>query len=221
MYHTVLHTGGKISDKNENSVAILRSNDVNPISLIANKVPLNSIGETVANVQPFKMCNRLTQGLRVSFLRSRGLTFIRRKVDASASVLLDQGSTFSFISESLGQALRTNGQRTDLKIKCFGLFGTGTGSARFCVSFDAAFETETEMFPLTAYVYQRITSYVAFQIRPFESWPHLRGLTFADPDPSNHHQIHLLGADIYGSLLMHDHRKSPLETFTAQLTALG
>jgi len=43
--HTLLHIGGETSNKNENSVAVL--NDVNPISPIANKVSLNSIGEIV------------------------------------------------------------------------------------------------------------------------------------------------------------------------------
>jgi len=49
MHHTLLHSASETSDKNENSVAVL--NDVNPISPIANKVLLNTIGEAVADVQ--------------------------------------------------------------------------------------------------------------------------------------------------------------------------
>jgi len=70
MHHTLLHTGSETSDKNENSVAVL--NDVNPISPNANKVPLNSIGEMVANVQ---ICSCLTQELRVSFFTIAWIDF--------------------------------------------------------------------------------------------------------------------------------------------------
>jgi len=98
-----------------------------------------------------------------------------------------------------------------------------TESARSCVSLRFTPRSKSKStFPLTAYVYQRIMSYAASQIRPFESWPHLRGLTFTEPEPSSHHQIHLLfGADIYGCLFICDLRNGPIETLTAQLTALG
>ncbi|KYN14577.1 hypothetical protein ALC57_13211, partial [Trachymyrmex cornetzi] len=46
-----------------------------------------------------------------------------------------------------------------------------------------------------------------------------QGISFADPDPSSRHRIHLLiGADLYGSLLKNG---LPIGTPTAQLTALG
>nr|XP_012227877.1 PREDICTED: uncharacterized protein LOC105675368 [Linepithema humile] len=58
--------------------------------------------------------------------------------------------------------------------------------------------------------------------RSVESWPHLRGLSLADPDPFSHHCIHMLiGADIYGSLLKNDVRQGPYGTPTAQSTAFG
>jgi len=47
MHNTLLHTS-ETPNKNENAVTVL--NDVNPISPNANKVSLNSIGETVAKV---------------------------------------------------------------------------------------------------------------------------------------------------------------------------
>ncbi|XP_029160333.1 uncharacterized protein LOC114932333 [Nylanderia fulva] len=60
------------------------------------------------------------------------------------------------------------------------------------------------------------------RLKPVDSWPHLRSLSLADPDPSSHHQIHLLiGADIYGLLLRRDLRQGPPGTPTAQLTAFG
>jgi len=128
MHHTLLHSEDEALDKNENSVAVL--NDINPISPIVNKVPLNTIDETVANVQNMQPPDTGTPSVLlatawIDLHMTEGRCFRVR-------ALLDQGFIFSFISESLGQALRTNRQRTDLKIKCFG--EQFTGSARSCVS---------------------------------------------------------------------------------------
>ncbi|XP_011708366.1 PREDICTED: uncharacterized protein LOC105463048 [Wasmannia auropunctata] len=138
-----------------------------------------------------------------------------------ARALLDQGSTFSFISESLCQTLRTRRQRTHLQIRCFG--DKYTGAARSCVPLSlSSCVTPGSTFPLLAYVYQKITAYAASQTQPVDSWPHLRGLALADSDPSSRDPIHLLiGADLYGSLLQNDIRQGPPGTPTAQSTVFG
>ncbi|XP_024869854.1 uncharacterized protein LOC112453358 [Temnothorax curvispinosus] len=66
------------------------------------------------------------------------------------------------------------------------------------------------------------TAEKASQTRPTELWPHLHDLKLADPEPSSRHPIHvLIGADLYGSLLLNDVRQGPFGTPTAQLTVLG
>jgi len=51
---------------------------------------------------------------------------------------------------------------------------------------------------------------------------HIYDLELADPNPASRQPIHLLiGADLYGSLLMSDLRQGPPGTPTAQRTALG
>ncbi|XP_029162926.1 uncharacterized protein LOC114934423 [Nylanderia fulva] len=48
------------------------------------------------------------------------------------------------------------------------------------------------------------------------------GLSLAYPDPSSRHQIHMLiGADVYGSLLLRDLRQGPYGAPTAQSTSFG
>src|SRR5436190_18985799 len=50
----------------------------------------------------------------------------------------------------------------------------------------------------------------------------LRDLPLADPNPTSNQPIHLLiGADLYGSLLLNDLRQGPIGTPTAQSTVLG
>ncbi|XP_029178110.1 uncharacterized protein LOC114945917 [Nylanderia fulva] len=134
--------------------------------------------------------------------------------------LLDQGSNFSFISEALCQTIRARRQRADLQIKGFREKFTGSAKSRVSLRL-TPYDKSDPAFPFTAYLFQRITSYAASRIQPVESWPHLKDLSLADPNPSSKHQIHMLiGADIYGSLLMRDLRQGPLGTPTAQLTAL-
>jgi len=77
------------------------------------------------------------------------------------------------------------------------------------------------MFPLTAYVCKNLTSYTALAVRPPKWWPHLRGLPLVDPNPSKE-PIHLLiGADLYGSLVLSDLRRDPFVMSTAQKTELS
>ncbi|XP_029160297.1 uncharacterized protein LOC114932295 [Nylanderia fulva] len=74
----------------------------------------------------------------------------------------------------------------------------------------------------TAWVIVRTQEGRTTLIREINSWPHLRGLQLADPDPSSAHQIHLLiGADLYGALLIGDIRHGPPGTPTAQSTLFG
>jgi len=135
--------------------------------------------------------------------------------------LLDQGSTFSFVSESLCQSLRVRRHWANLQIRCFGEKYSGIARSRVHLQLSSRFEDE-QSFPLIAYTYQRITSYAATRTRPLQNWPHLHDLLLADPDPSSHHPIHLLiGADLYGTLLKNDIRQGPRGTPTAQATAFG
>lgn len=117
--------------------------------------------------------------------------------------------------------MRTKRLRANLKIHCFG--EKFSGFAKSCVNLSLApCDGQGPSFPLTGYVYQRITSYATSTAKPAELWPHLRDLKLADPNPSDSSQIHvLIGADLYGSLLLKDLRQGPLDTPTAQLTVLG
>lgn len=55
--------------------------------------------------------------------------------------LLDQGSTFSFISEALFQTLRTKRYRADLQIRCFGENYTGRAKTRVVINLSPCSQT--------------------------------------------------------------------------------
>ncbi|XP_029159098.1 uncharacterized protein LOC114931287 [Nylanderia fulva] len=117
--------------------------------------------------------------------------------------------------------MRTKRHRAGWKIHCFGEKFSGIARSRVNLSF-ASCNGEGPAFPFTAFVYQKITAYTTSQTRPVKSWPHLRDLPLVDLNPSSGHPIHILiGADLYGPLLLKGLRQGPLGTPTAQLTVLG
>jgi len=75
---------------------------------------------------------------------------------------------------------------------------------------------------MIAYIFKTLTTYAASTSRDIRSWPHLRGLELADPDPSSKEPINvLIGADLYGQLLVGPLKEGPFGSPTAQLTTLG
>jgi len=77
------------------------------------------------------------------------------------------------------------------------------------------------MFPSTAYVGANLVLYTASVVRPPEGWPQLRDLPLEDPNPANGQPIRLLiGADLYGSLVLSDLRRGLLVMPTAQKAEL-
>jgi len=135
--------------------------------------------------------------------------------------LLDQGSDVSFISELLCQTMRTKRSRATLQVHCFGEQYNGVAKSRVSLTLSPC-NGQGYAFPLNAFFYQKITSYAGSRSKPIDSWPHLHNLNLADPDPCSNYPIHLLiGADLYGSLLLPKLKQGPIGTPTAQLTVFG
>ncbi|XP_029176084.1 uncharacterized protein LOC114944355 [Nylanderia fulva] len=209
-HHTTLHKLFKAESKDDASQQLP---DTKSETLVQRASPVTA---TVQSVSPKTRspANILLATAWVIVRTQEGRTTLVR-------ALLDQGSTYSFISESLCQTLRTRRQRANLQIRCFGEKYSGSARSRVHISLSPSFNPRKSV-SLWAYAYEKITSYASSQIREINSWPHLRGLQLADPDPSSAHQIHLLiGADLYGALLIGDIRHGPPGTPTAQSTLFG
>ncbi|XP_025264623.1 uncharacterized protein LOC112637995 [Camponotus floridanus] len=93
--------------------------------------------------------------------------------------LLDQGSEVSLVSEDLAQRLRLARTRSSMSI--IGIGGAHSGSTRGRVTL--ALKSRVTGAPLTvaAYVLPRLSSYQGPAIQGSTTWPHIHGLTLADP----------------------------------------
>lgn len=109
-----------------------------------------------------------------------------RKVQVRA--LLDQGSTWSFISNKLATTL--NASRTRVTATLSGLSGTSVGTASSAVEINLLpFHTETPVFKTQALVLPKITFYIPEKRIALERWPHLMNIPLAD-DPSSDEEIY-------------------------------
>ena len=140
-----------------------------------------------------------------------------------ARALLDSGSTTSFVSERIVQAL-------DLirRSKCLTISGIGGLSHKSPLQSVSTFEITSLYSPkskysLTAIVVPRVTCDLPFQpVHMDPQWSHLSGLALADPDFASPGRIDLLlGADIYADVLLHGRRCGPHGTPTAFETQFG
>ncbi|XP_076546670.1 uncharacterized protein LOC143305756 [Osmia lignaria lignaria] len=137
-----------------------------------------------------------------------------------ARALLDQGSAATLISEHLAQSLRLERVRRTTQI-------TGIGEiqsvARHVADILITPATKNEpAYSTTAIVMTALTRYVPSRNNSIATLSHLSGLKLADEDPMSSDPIDLIiGADIYGQLLLHEVRQGSACTPTAQHTTLG
>jgi len=111
--------------------------------------------------------------------------------------------------------------RSTLQVHCFGEQYGGVAKSRVSLTL-APRNGQGYAFSLNVFVYQKITSCAGSRSESIDSWSHLHNLNLANPDPCSNHPIHLLiGADLYGSLLLPKLKQNLIGTPTTQLTVLG
>ncbi|XP_070170685.1 uncharacterized protein [Polyergus mexicanus] len=218
-HHTLLHRDSNIPIQkiSENSVSENKTLNAQPNGSAAPEIKNETAVASVQTIHsPLKNPPNVLLATAWVILRTNE----GRKFKVRA--LLDQGSAVSFISESLCQTMRTKRSRASLHVQCFGERYSGVAKSQVSLTFESCNGRGSSTFSLTAFVYQKITSYAGAKTKTVDCWPHLRKLSLADPDPFSNHPIHLLiGSDLYGSLLKQKVKHGPTGTPTAQLTALG
>ncbi|XP_029157306.1 uncharacterized protein LOC114929791 [Nylanderia fulva] len=135
--------------------------------------------------------------------------------------LLDQGSQVSCITEAIVQLLKL--KRQSIFVELTGIGSNRTGKINSAVMCNISpYQNNTRLILITAVSLTKITNYQSEPIRFDPEWTHLTGLDLADPEMHQHHNIDLLlGADIFGDIILQGVRTGITDTPTAQLTLLG
>lgn len=137
--------------------------------------------------------------------------------------LLDQGSEVSFISEKIVQLLQLPKTKANLQI--MGINSNSLGSSRNTAQFTIRSNAmHNNLINMSAYVLPKVSNMLPSSTicTSPQTWSHLHGLVLADPEFYKPKPIELLiGADLYGSILLNDVRNGIKNTPTAQKTIWG
>lgn len=136
----------------------------------------------------------------------------------SVRALLDQGSEVSIITENLAQSLRLRRVRTLTSISAVGC--TKAGLCRYAANIQIlARDRSGPTFSTLAFIMTSLTKYAPRRSSLSNQWSHLSELTFADDDPTGSGTIDLLiGADLYGSIILDEIRRGSVGQPVAQQT---
>lgn len=152
-----------------------------------------------------------TARVRVHSPRGRAITI---------RALIDQGSAATLISESIVQFLRLSKIRNSVCV-------TGIGEAKSVVRHTvnvriSPFDDNGPVYSTTALVLKSLTKYAPRQPYPVGEWKHIVGLKLADKEPLNNDSIQLIiGADLFGPVILDGVRKGSPEEPVAQNTTFG
>ena len=135
--------------------------------------------------------------------------------------LLDQGSTHTFVTAALAKRLRCIPLACHASLSVLGGLSAGQAGCAVRLIVSPAHSTNPAL-STDALVLSTLTSYTPrLPLLPGE-WPHLRGLDYADPDPTSTSPIEIiLGADLYGYVLREGLRQGTRDQPVAQNTIFG
>lgn len=134
--------------------------------------------------------------------------------------LIDQGSTATFISEDAVQRLRV--KRTKNTTTITGIGATDAGKSQGCSNiklkprYPSSFNVSVE-----ALIMRKLTSFAPGNLTG-RQWNHTNGLVLADPNYDKPGKIDIiLGADIFGTIVLSGVIRGPPDTPVAQETEFG
>ncbi|XP_011691714.1 PREDICTED: uncharacterized protein LOC105452372 [Wasmannia auropunctata] len=139
---------------------------------------------------------------------------------AMVRALIDQGSVATLMTESIAQYLRLP------KIKQ-AVYVTGIGDTKSAVRYAAPITITSASgggpaYTTNALVLRSLTKYTPNRLPSSGLWKHISGLTLADNEPMSLDPIELIiGADLYGGLLLDGVRKGSANEPVAQNTTFG
>ncbi|KYN12351.1 hypothetical protein ALC57_15464 [Trachymyrmex cornetzi] len=161
-HHSLLHFSNNVKADATANFSKIRA-EAQPFTPTASNAPVAASSNHVANTRTGPAADTVPSNVLLATAWVDVHTTEGRSFKVSA--LLDQGSTFSFVSQSLCQTLRTKRQRSNLQVTCFGEKFTDVARSRVVLTLKPCSSAEPG-FPLHAYVFQNITSYAASRTQP-------------------------------------------------------
>lgn len=197
-----------------------RNNNIKPIKKPGRAVNTNN-NRTDRSPSPAKSTASLHCSISTNILLATALIKVNSPNGTHIlRALLDQGSQTSFITEAAVQLLRLPKQKILATIT-----GIGHNLKETCqskVQFEVNPTKENKSINIEALVLKNITKWIPNTRIRSQSWPHLEGITLADPNFLQPGKIDLLlGADTYADILLTGLKKGPPNTPVAQNTIFG
>jgi len=135
--------------------------------------------------------------------------------------LLDQGSELTLISESLTQALKLRRFRMPISICAVGCVDAGACRYATQLRISSVHSSEPALC-VTASILRSLTQYSPSRAASPVRWEHLDGLPLADSQPTSADPIEIIiGADLYGEIILDGLRKGSVGQPIAQNTIFG
>lgn len=135
--------------------------------------------------------------------------------------LVDPGSQATIIARAAADLLKIKPNKSQYHVKGIGATSAGV-SSHSITSRIVSIHDSTIFIDIEAIVMPKLTSLLPSTQVMVKSWPHILNLPLADPSFHTPGKIDIvLGADIYGNLMLPDIRKGPPGTPIAQRTTLG
>ncbi|XP_071578643.1 uncharacterized protein [Temnothorax nylanderi] len=211
-HHSMLHVDSEVSTA-DNTIA---TGNTSPVSAAApDAAPITALLSS-ANVSSMPPVLLATARVGVSLPSDQPNGRVR-----VVRALLDQGSEMTFMTERLTQRLRARRVKMPISISAIG--GVDAGTCRYAADIQLSPLGQSSLaFATTASIMKRLTNYLPSSKASPVEWSHVADLELADPDPTNSDPIDLIiGADLYGDLLLDGIRKGSRGQPLAQHTVFG
>ena len=135
-------------------------------------------------------------------------------------ILIDSGSELTFVKEELITQLNLKRSRSSISI--IGIGGKKSTQTRGVASLTLHSIQRHCSISLQAHVLRSVSSRVPSAEVPKQDWPHLAGLTLADPDFLKPRPVDIIiGADTYGQIIKPNVIKGSPSMPIAQLSIFG
>ena len=138
----------------------------------------------------------------------------------TARALLDQGSVATLITETLAQCLRLAKVKQQIRVTSIGEMNAAVRhSASIIIT---STKGDGPAYSTSALILKSLTKYTPGRVSSTGQWTHLSDLTLADNEPMSHDAIDIIiGADLYGQLILEGVRKGSANEPVAQNTTLS